>query len=169
MELWDIYDEFRNPKGYVHERGKHIERGDYHLVVHVWIVNDKGEYLIQRRQPWKHGWPNMWDCAAGGSALIKENTKEASIREVKEEIGVDLDEKNMEKLLEILNDIQPDADYETCTTLIDDEVLDSFAILSIVGELEEAFDIEITPVDIVPENFNSAQALWAMVQRLQEA
>ena len=75
----------------------------------------------------------------------------------------------MEKLLEILNDIQPDADYETCTTLIDDEVLDSFVILSIVGELEEAFDIEITPVDIVPENFNSAQALWAMVQRLQEA
>ena len=75
----------------------------------------------------------------------------------------------MEKLLEILNDIQPDADYETCTTLIDDEVLDSFAILSIVGELEEASDIEITPVDIVPENFNSAQALWAMVQRLQEA
>ena len=75
----------------------------------------------------------------------------------------------MEKLLEILNDIQPDADYETCTTLIDDEVLDSYAILSIVGELEEAFDIEITPVDIVPENFNSAQALWAMVQRLQEA
>ena len=75
----------------------------------------------------------------------------------------------MEKLLEILNDIQPDADYETCTTLIDDEVLDSFAILSIVGELEEAFDIEITPVDIVPENFNSAHALWAMVQRLQEA
>ena len=75
----------------------------------------------------------------------------------------------MEKLLEILNDIQPDADYETCTTLIDDEVLDSFAILSIVGELEEAFGIEITPVDIVPENFNSAQALWDMVQRLQEA
>ena len=75
----------------------------------------------------------------------------------------------MVKLLEILNEIQPDADYETCTTLIDDEVLDSFAILSIVGELEEAFDIEITPVDIVPENFNSAQALWAMVQRLQEA
>ena len=71
--------------------------------------------------------------------------------------------------MEILNDIQPDADYETCTTLIDDEVLDSFAILSIVGELEEAFDIEITPVDIVPENFNSAQALWDMVQRLQEA
>ena len=75
----------------------------------------------------------------------------------------------MEPLLEIFKDIQPDVDYENCTTLIDDELLDSFAILSIVSELEDAFDIEITPVDIIPENFNSAQALWEMVQRLQEA
>ncbi len=75
----------------------------------------------------------------------------------------------MEQLLEILKDIQPDVDYENCTTLIDDELLDSFAILSIVSELEDAFDVEITPVDIIPENFNSAQALWEMVQRLKEA
>ena len=67
----------------------------------------------------------------------------------------------MEKLIEILEDIQPDADYETCTTLIDD------GILSIVGELEDEFDVSVTPADIIPENFNSAQALWAMVQRLQ--
>ena len=75
----------------------------------------------------------------------------------------------MEKLLEILEDIQPGVDYKNCTTLIDDEILDSFAILSIVSELEDAFDVEVTPVEIVPENFNSAQALWEMVQRLQEA
>ena len=75
----------------------------------------------------------------------------------------------MEQLLEILKDIQPDVDYENCTTLIDDELLDSFAILSIVSELEDAFDVEITPVDIIPEHFNSAEALWEMVQRLQEA
>lgn len=75
----------------------------------------------------------------------------------------------MEKLIEILNDIQPDADYENCTTLIDDGLLDSFAILSIVGELEDEFDISVTPMDIVPANFNSAQALWEMVQRLQNA
>ena len=72
----------------------------------------------------------------------------------------------MEKLLEILEDIQPDADYETCTTLIDDGILDSFAILSIVAELEDAFGVSVTPAEIVPENFNSARALWAMVQRL---
>lgn len=59
----------------------------------------------------------------------------------------------MEKLIEILEDIQPDADYETCTTLIDDGILDSFAILSIVGELEDEFDVSVTPADIIPENF----------------
>lgn len=74
----------------------------------------------------------------------------------------------MEKLLEILEDIQPDADYATCTTLIEDGILDSFAILSIVGELEEQFDIQVSPGDIIPENFNSAEALWNMIQRLQK-
>ena len=75
----------------------------------------------------------------------------------------------MEKLMEILEDIQPDADFDTCETLIDDGVLDSFAILSIVSELQDEFGITITPAAIIPENFNSAKALWAMVERLQEA
>lgn len=74
----------------------------------------------------------------------------------------------MEELMEILEEIKPGVDFETCDTLIDDGILDSFDILNIVSELNDAFDIEITPVDIVPENFNSAEALWEMVKRLQE-
>lgn len=74
----------------------------------------------------------------------------------------------METLLEILEDIQPDADYETCTTLIDDGILDSFAILSLVAEIEDQFGVAITPEELVPENFNSAQALYALIERLQE-
>lgn len=74
----------------------------------------------------------------------------------------------MDRILEILEDIEPGIDYENCTTLIDDGILESFAILSIVSELEDEFDISVTPVDIIPENFNSAQALWEMVQRLQK-
>ena len=73
----------------------------------------------------------------------------------------------MDRLMEILEEIQPDADYETCDTLIDDGILDSFAILSIVSELQDAVDITITPADIIPENFNSAEALWDMVCRLK--
>ena len=70
--------------------------------------------------------------------------------------------------MEILEDIQPEADYETCTTLIDDHYLNSLAIISLVAELEEEFDITIPTVEIIPENFNSAEAMWNMITRLQE-
>lgn len=72
----------------------------------------------------------------------------------------------MEELIEILEDIKEGVDYESEEQLIDKGILASFDILSIVSELEDAFNIEITPVDIIPTNFNSAKALWAMVQRL---
>lgn len=73
----------------------------------------------------------------------------------------------MKELIELLEEIQPDADFENCDTLIDDGILDSFAILSIVSELQDTYDITITPADIIPENFNSAKALWDMVCRLK--
>ena len=75
----------------------------------------------------------------------------------------------MEQMIEILEDIQPGVDYANCTTLIDDGILESFAILSIVGELEDVFGVSLTPAEIIPENFNSAQALWELGQRLQKA
>lgn len=74
----------------------------------------------------------------------------------------------MDELLELLEDIKPTVDFRTCTGLIDDGYLDSFDILSIVSELNDAFGVEISPVDIIPENFNSAQALWDMVERLKD-
>lgn len=72
----------------------------------------------------------------------------------------------MDQLINILEDIKPTVDFLTCTDLIDGGYLDSFDILSIVSECNDVFGIEISPVDIVPENFNSAAALWNMVQRL---
>ena len=74
----------------------------------------------------------------------------------------------MNTLLELLNEICPDVDFENCTTLIDDGLLDSFAILEIVAEINYAFYVQITAPEIIPENFNSAQALWAMIQRLKD-
>lgn len=73
----------------------------------------------------------------------------------------------MEEILAILEDIQPDADYENCTTLIDDGILSSFDVLSIVGELEDTYNIRILPVEVVPANFNSARAIYDMVKRLR--
>ena len=74
----------------------------------------------------------------------------------------------MNELLEILNEIDDTIDYETETGLIDDHLLDSFAIISLVSELEDAFDISIDAAEMTPENFNSAANLWMMVERLQE-
>ncbi len=74
----------------------------------------------------------------------------------------------MEELLDILKEVNADVDFKNCDTLIDDGLLDSFDIVSIVGELNDAFDIEITPVDIIPSNFNSAEAMWNMIQKLQD-
>ena len=74
----------------------------------------------------------------------------------------------MNELLEILNEIDDTIDYETETGLIDDHLLDSFAIISLVRELEDAFDLSIDAAEMTPENFNSAANLWKMVERLQE-
>ncbi len=91
MELWDIYNKDRQKTGKYHERGKEMNEGDYHLVVHVWIVNNQGQILIQKRQPWKIGCPNMWDCSAAGSAIKGDSSLLAALRETKEELGIDFD------------------------------------------------------------------------------
>ncbi len=74
----------------------------------------------------------------------------------------------MEELLEILEDIAPDIDYTTAEHLIDGKLLDSFSIVSLVSEIANTFDIEISPKYLVPENFNSAAAMWSMICRLRE-
>ena len=74
----------------------------------------------------------------------------------------------MERLLEILEEIEAGVDYKNCTTLIDDGYLDSLAIISLVAEIEEEFDVQIPTVEIVPQNFNSVQAMWNLIERLQE-
>ncbi len=74
----------------------------------------------------------------------------------------------MEELLELLEDIKEDVDFEKEEKLIDDHILDSFDILQIISTLNDHYDISIPASEIVPENFNSAKALLAMVERLQE-
>lgn len=72
------------------------------------------------------------------------------------------------KLLNILEEIEPGVDYETCTSLIDDHMIDSLSLISLIADLEEEFDISIPTVEIIPDNFNSAENIWIMIRRLQE-
>lgn len=72
----------------------------------------------------------------------------------------------MEELLEILGELHPDVDFETAEGLVDNGILDSMDIVSLLSEISEAFDVTITARYITPENFNSAQALYGLIQRL---
>lgn len=74
----------------------------------------------------------------------------------------------MDELKQILEEIRPDIDFEKETSLIDDGVLDSFDIISIVGELNMTYDIDINVEDLLPENFNSMEAIYELVCKLQE-
>ena len=90
-ELWDVYDRDRVRTGRLCRRGDKLSKGDYHMVVHVCIFNSRGELLIQKRQPFKKGWTNMWDITVGGSALAGDSSCEAAEREVYEELGLKID------------------------------------------------------------------------------
>ena len=74
----------------------------------------------------------------------------------------------MDEQMEILMDINPDIDYETEDALIDGKVYDSFSIITLVSQISDVFDIDISPKYLVPENFNSAEAMWNMIQQIQE-
>lgn len=88
-EIWDLYNEKRELTGRDHVRGEKVPAGFYHLVVHVWIRNSRGEYLISRRSADRPVFPLLWECV-GGSALKGENSLQAAVRETKEELGLDL-------------------------------------------------------------------------------
>ena len=91
-ELWDILDETGSVTGRLHERGKPLREGEYHLTVSVWIENDNGEYLISQRSPNKEA-PNIWECT-GGNAVAGDDSLTTALKEVNEELGIILEPQN---------------------------------------------------------------------------
>lgn len=89
MELWDVLDENRVKTGRLAQRGIPLGINEYHLVVHAVIINKKKQFLISKRTPNK-SYPNCWEFT-GGSVLAGEESLEGVLREVKEELGIQLD------------------------------------------------------------------------------
>ncbi len=75
----------------------------------------------------------------------------------------------MDELIRILRELDEDTDWEAEEQLIDDRILDSLSVITLIADLEDAFDIEISAEEIIPENFNSAARMWAMISRLKES
>lgn len=74
----------------------------------------------------------------------------------------------MEELREILQEIRPDLDFDKEKNMIDGKVLDSFDIIAIVSEINDQFDLRINVNDLVPDNFNSIENMWDLIQKMQE-
>ena len=89
MERWDLYTADRKPTGETHIRGEELPENRYHLVVHVWVRNSRGEYLISQRAADRPTFPLFWE-SIGGSVLQGETSLQGALREVKEEVGLDL-------------------------------------------------------------------------------
>ncbi|MBP3494237.1 MAG: NUDIX domain-containing protein [Oscillospiraceae bacterium] len=88
MEYVDIYTAQRELTGKTEERGKALGDGEYRLIIHAAIFNRAGQLLIQQRQPFKRGWPGLWDLTMGGAVSTGETSAEALVRELQEELGL---------------------------------------------------------------------------------
>lgn len=94
-ELFDVLDETGKFTGEIKTRENCHKSGLWHKAVVVFIINSKGQVLLQKRSANKKLWPNMWDITAGGHVLAGEFGFQAIIRETKEELGIDLNQKDM--------------------------------------------------------------------------
>ncbi len=100
VELWDVFDEHGNKTGKVIRRGSELKVGEYMMSVHIYLCNLQGEYLIQRRSIKKELLPGVWDVT-GGAVISGEDSCEAAIREVDEELGIKLDKDNLFPVLTV--------------------------------------------------------------------
>ncbi|MBL4933621.1 NUDIX domain-containing protein [Clostridium sp. YIM B02565] len=109
VELLDALDENGEKTGRLVKRGDVMEKDEYHLLVHVWIKNSKGDYLISKRAPNKK-YPNMWETTVG-AVVTGEESLVAALREVKEELGITLSPSKGKYLFRIKRDSPEHMDF----------------------------------------------------------
>lgn len=159
-ELWDVYDEYRNLTGRLHRRGDPLEPGEYHIVVHVWILNGEGRFLLTKRSPNK-GFPNMWETT-GGSALSGDDSLTAALREVREETGLCLDPDRGERILSLRKDacfrdvwlFRQDFNLDDVVLLPGETIDKMFADPTAIRRMQKTGSI--VPYDYLEELFDAA-------------
>lgn len=101
MEYLDVLDQNGVPTGQVKLRSEVHRDGDWHKSAHIWIINDNNELLIQKRSPNKDLYPNMWATSSAGHLTAGQSSIEGAMRELKEELGIDLPEDKFEYLFSV--------------------------------------------------------------------
>ena len=101
MELLDVLDENGKKTGEVEDRSEIYRKGLWHRASHIWIINDNNELLVQKRNPYKQTFPNLWAISVAGHVDSGENSLDTAIREVKEELNLDATPDEFEYLFTI--------------------------------------------------------------------
>ncbi len=139
QELWDLYDENRNPLGKTHVRGVPLNKGEYHIVVDIWTITTDGNILIDKRHPDKP-WGGFWECT-GGSVTAGEDSLNGAMRELEEELGL---KANPEELTLICSILYSECIYDTYL-LIKDVELKSLVFQE--GEVTDAKLVTMSELD----------------------
>lgn len=150
-EFWDIYNEKGKKKNKIIKKGQLLLKGEYHLVVESWIRCGENEFLIQRRSANKKLFPNMWYCSAGGSVLAGEEPRDGIIREVKEELGIDVSSDKIRLKRIIVEDYSIFYIY-----LIDREI----TIDDLVLQREEVSEAKIVSSEEIKELIKSGEMIY---------
>ncbi|NLD99227.1 MAG: NUDIX domain-containing protein [Fibrobacter sp.] len=100
MEIWDVLDIDGNRTGKTVQRGTKLDSNEFHLVVHVWISDLNGNFLIQKRAKHLEWMPGIW-AATGGAVIHNESSLDAAVRETREELGLDISPDRFIKLKRI--------------------------------------------------------------------
>ena len=140
-EMWDLYDENRNLTGELHQRGLKVPQNRYHIVTDIWTLNSHGEILIDQRHPDKPMGLH-WECT-GGSALAGEDSITSALREIHEEIGLELQKED----LELIN-----------TICLEDRFVDTYVTIQDIT-LE---DLTLQKEEVVDARFVSYDELIAL-------
>lgn len=146
MEIVDKFDNKRQSLNKTAERHEKID-GEYRQSVHTWIQNSKGEFLIQKRAANKKYFPNMWS-QTGGGVDEGETTLQACLRECKEELGIDLDLKNIELVLSFKRK------YDFVDIFLAKQDLD---ISKLILQKDEVTDVKWATIDEIRDLMNSEQ------------
>ena len=107
MEYIDIVDQNNNPTGEIKEKTQAHEDGNFHRTAHIWIMNDKKELLLQKRSATKKSHPNCWDISGAGHIRAGESVINGAIRELKEELGVETKESELQYIATIKSTKNP--------------------------------------------------------------
>lgn len=158
MEKWDLYDRNRNIIG-SHIRGEELPDNGFHLVVHIWIKNSKGQYLIAQRSETRKQNPLMWECQ-GGSVLQGESSLQGALREVKEEVGIELQPNRgkivFSKIRDYVDDIKFNDIMDVWLFEYDGEVSLTNATTEEVAQVKWLYPEEIM------ELYNKKQLVWTL-------